>query len=265
MAVIVVDIGAGGDQEITGHHVGPLMEELVEGVLAVGAGLAEDDRAGRAHHRGAAHAHALAVRFHVELLQVGRQPVQPLVVGEHRVGREAEDVAVPDADQPENHRHVLLERGGAEMVVHGAPAGEEPREVARPDRDHQRQPDRRPDRVAAADPVPEAESALGAIPKAATLSSAVDIAAKCWPTAGSPSAATIQRRAVAALVIVSMVVKVFEATRNSVRDGSSGFSVSRISAPSTLETKCRARPVVKGRRAPASPCAGRGRSRRCRY
>ena len=61
MAVIVVDVGARGDQEIAGHHVGALVEELVEGVLAVGAGLAEDDRAGRAHHRGAAHAHPLAV------------------------------------------------------------------------------------------------------------------------------------------------------------------------------------------------------------
>ena len=47
----------------------------------------------------------------------------------------------------------------------------------------------------------------------------------------------IQARAVAALVIVSRVVKVFEETMNRVRDGSSPRKVSPMSAPSTLETK----------------------------
>ena len=75
------------------------------------------------------------------------------------------------------------------------------------------------------------------MPKAATLSSAVETARNDWPTASLPSAASIQRRAVAALVMVSMVVKVFEAMMNSVVAGSSVFSVSWICAPSTLETK----------------------------
>ena len=46
------------------------------------------------------------------------------------------------------------------MVVHGVAAGEELLEAVGTDGDHQRQADRRPDRVAAADPVPEAEGAL---------------------------------------------------------------------------------------------------------
>ncbi len=50
--------------------------------------------------------------------------------------------------------------------------------------------------------------------------------------------AAIQSRAVWALVIVSMVVKVLEATITSVVAGSSPFSVSAMSAPSTLLTKC---------------------------
>jgi chaperone required for assembly of F1-ATPase len=75
------------------------------------------------------------------------------------------------------------------------------------------------------------------MPNAATLSSAVETAAKCAPTASRPSARSIQVRAVAALVIVSTVVKVFEATMISVVAGSSPFSVSAIWAPSTLETK----------------------------
>ena len=75
------------------------------------------------------------------------------------------------------------------------------------------------------------------MPNSATLSSWVETAAKWSPTAASPSACAIQARAVVALVIVSWVVKVFEETMNSVRDGSSPRSVSAMSAPSTLETK----------------------------
>jgi hypothetical protein len=42
--------------------------------------------------------------------------------------------------------------------------------------------------------------------------------------------------------MVSWVVKVLEATRNSVVSGSIRFSVSAMSVPSTLETKCAAGP-----------------------
>ena len=47
-----------------------------------------------------------------------------------------------------------------------------------------------------------------------------------------------QLRAVRALVIVSMVVKVLEAMTNSVGCAGQDFSTSAMSAPSTLETKC---------------------------
>ena len=53
MAAVVLLVGAGRDQEVARDDVGALVDELVEGVLAVGARLAEDDRPGRAHHRGA--------------------------------------------------------------------------------------------------------------------------------------------------------------------------------------------------------------------
>ena len=64
------------------------------------------------------------------------------------------------------------------------------------------------------------------MPNFSTLSSAVETAAKCFDTASGPSAASIHFRAVAALVMVSTVVKVFEATMNSVVSGESVFSVS---------------------------------------
>ena len=48
--------------------------------------------------------------------------------------------------------------------------------------------------------------------------------------------------AVCALVMVSCVVKVFEATMKSVVSGSTRFSTSLMCVPSTLETKCARRP-----------------------
>ena len=74
------------------------------------------------------------------------------------------------------------------------------------------------------------------MPKAFTLSMAVEIAAKWSPTLSSPSFSATHRRAVRALVIVSMVVKVFDATMNRVVSASSSFSVSAMWAPSTFET-----------------------------
>ncbi len=77
------------------------------------------------------------------------------------------------------------------------------------------------------------------MPKPATALALVETATKCFATArSSPSRSTSQARAEAALVMVSCVVKVLEATTNSVRAGSSPARVSARCAPSTLDTKC---------------------------
>ena len=54
-------IDAGGGDEIGGDDVRALMNELIEGVLAVRARFAEDDRAGRAGNRHSIDPPALAV------------------------------------------------------------------------------------------------------------------------------------------------------------------------------------------------------------
>ena len=81
------------------------------------------------------------------------------------------------------------------------------------------------------------------MPKAAVLSVAVEIAANC--AAGSATFAAIQARTVCAFVIVSIVVKVFEATITSVVSGSSPESTSCACAPSTFEMKCSRGPSAK--------------------
>ncbi|OBQ31838.1 MAG: hypothetical protein AN485_23065 [Anabaena sp. MDT14b] len=144
-------------QELRRNRLGALVHELHEGVLSVGARLAPDHRAGAARHGRARQRHPLAVRFHVELLQIGRQPRQPLVIGQYRARGVAAGIAVPDADEAQQNGQVVGQRRGAEMLIHGMGAVQHVGEALRPDRQHHRQAHRRPQRVAAAYPVPEAE------------------------------------------------------------------------------------------------------------
>ncbi|SKS85324.1 Uncharacterised protein [Mycobacteroides abscessus subsp. abscessus] len=74
------------------------------------------------------------------------------------------------------------------------------------------------------------------IPNSETSLALVETATKCLDTASSPRAATSQRRAAVALVSVSSVENVLEATMKSVVAGSRSASVATRSAGSTLET-----------------------------
>ena len=81
------------------------------------------------------------------------------------------------------------------------------------------------------------------MPNSATFAALVETATKCRATdaASPPKAASDQSRALCALVIVSSVVKVFDATMNSVSAGSRSRVASAKSVPSTFETKRKVR------------------------
>src|SRR5512136_477499 len=84
---------------------------------------------------------------------------------------------------------------------------------------------------------------FGSIPNFATAAVLVDIAAKCFAIAASSLAVSRNHaRAVWALVIVSWVVKVLDATRKSTVSGFTSFKVSTRSVLSTLETKWTRKP-----------------------
>ena len=100
-----------------GTDVRALVQQLVERMLAHRAFRAPQDRRGGVVHRAALAVDALAVRFHLELLQVGGQQAQRVRVRQHRVGRRAEEVRVPHADQRHQRRHVLLQRRLGEMAI----------------------------------------------------------------------------------------------------------------------------------------------------
>src|ERR1035441_2936604 len=97
-----------GREEIGGNPLGALVDELVKGVLAVRARLAPDDRPGDGLDRLAVAGDALAVAFHVALLEVGGEAVHVLVVGENGLGARAEEIVVPDAEQAEGERPGFL-------------------------------------------------------------------------------------------------------------------------------------------------------------
>ena len=143
--------------EVGRDELGALVNQLVEGVLAVGARLTPEDLAGLGGDGGAVPTHGLAVGFHGQLLQVGREAVQVLVVRQHGVGGDLEEVAVPHVEHAEQHDHVLLERGVGEVFIDLVEAVQELLEAGRAEDDGQRGADGGVDGVTAADPVPEAE------------------------------------------------------------------------------------------------------------
>ena len=87
--------------------VGALVQELVEGVLAVGAGLAEDHGAGDIVDRLTVTVDGLAVGLHIQLLQVCGEAAQSLGVGQHRGIGIAQNIALVNADQSVQQGRVL--------------------------------------------------------------------------------------------------------------------------------------------------------------
>ena len=153
--------GLGERDEVAGNQPRALMDQLVERVLAVGARLAPVDRAGLVVDLRAVERDVFAVALHRQLLQIGRETLQVLLVGQHGHRLGAEEVVVPDRQQAHQHRQVLLERSGAEMLVHLVEAVEHGAEVIRADGQHRREADGRVHRIAPADPVPELEHVGG--------------------------------------------------------------------------------------------------------
>ena len=78
--------------EVCGNHAGSLMNQLVEGMLAIRSRLAPENLAGVVEDRASIAAHGLAIRLHGELLEVSGETVQVLRVREHCVGVRTQEV-----------------------------------------------------------------------------------------------------------------------------------------------------------------------------
>ena len=148
-------------QKFAGDNGGSLMDKLIEGMLPIGARLAPDDRPRRVAEAMPVHRHALAVRLHFELLQIGRKTAKPLIIGEYGAGRITAGMCVPEPDQRQHDRHVTPCPGSAEVNVHRLGTAQEIGKGLGSDGDHQREADRPPDGIAPADPILEAKDAGG--------------------------------------------------------------------------------------------------------
>src|SRR5262249_16402206 len=138
--------------EVAGYESGPLMDQLVERVLPVGSWLTPVDGAGIVRHFGPIERDVFAVALHRQLLQVGRESLEILLVRQYRSGLRAEEVVVPDSQETHQHRQVAFERSGAEVLVHLVKTVQHGAEVVGTDGKHFRKADRRIHRVAPADP-----------------------------------------------------------------------------------------------------------------
>ena len=141
--------------EVGRDELGALVNQLVEGVLAVGARLAPEDLARGAGQLGAIPTDALAVGLHGELLEISGEAVHVLVVGKHGMALGAEEVDVPHVEEAHQRDDVLLERRVLEIGVHVVESREEVLEAVGAERDDEREAHGGVDGGATADPGPE--------------------------------------------------------------------------------------------------------------
>ena len=146
-------------QKLARHYAGSLVDQLVERVLAIGAGLAPDHGARLHRQVGAIDRHALAVALHFQLLQIGRQPRQALVIGQHRAAGMARNLRVPDADQGQHDRHIRQWRRALEMVIHRPRPGQKLVKLFGSNGDHQGKANRPPKGIAPTNPILKAKNA----------------------------------------------------------------------------------------------------------
>ncbi len=238
--LVVADLGGGVDEadEVRGDDVRALVEQLVVGVLAVRARGAPLDRAGVVGHPRPVEPDRLAVRLHVQLLEVGGEARELLAVRQHRVGLEAE------ARSRTRRRAAPSAPAGS---ARAAPAGSARPSPGSPRAAPGSRPGRSPPSATARSRSPSS-SGRRPSPRSRT----------CWrgrcrtrgPCPRSwrprrsgarrrprrPATASSQARAERALVSVSSVVNVLLATMNSVSAGSRSMVASRRSVPSMLDT-----------------------------
>src|SRR6266567_6483596 len=118
-------------------QLGTLVDELIEGMLAIGSRLSPDNGPGLIVHLPALQVDVFSVALHVELLEVGWQAAKVIIIRQNRHGLSAEEVVVPDAYESQEHRQVALKRRRAKMLVHRVETGEHLAKLLGANRDHQ--------------------------------------------------------------------------------------------------------------------------------
>src|ERR1700722_12501976 len=82
--------------EVTGDQARPLVNQLIKRVLTIGAGLAPINRAAVVADGAAVERHVLAVTLHRQLLEIGGEPLQILLVWKDPHGLGTEEIILPN-------------------------------------------------------------------------------------------------------------------------------------------------------------------------
>merc|ERR1719222_1812099 len=75
-------------------------------------------RAGEKVNHSTGPGDVLSIALHISLLEVGRKPVQVLIVGQQGMRLSTKEVAIPDAKDGKDHRKIGFHGGSAEVVIH---------------------------------------------------------------------------------------------------------------------------------------------------
>src|SRR5271168_1132533 len=111
-------------------------------MLAVGSRLTPVDRTGLIFHRRTGESHVLAVALHRQLLQIGREALQVLVVRENCDSLRAKEVVIPYAEKAHEHWYVVFKWCAAKMLVDLMEASQHGAEMFWANGQHGRKPDR---------------------------------------------------------------------------------------------------------------------------
>ena len=130
--------------ELDGDEVRALVEQLEHRVLRVRADPAPGDRRGGAADGLASDRHALAVRLHLKLLEIGGKQAKPLIIGKGRARLGTAVLRVVQVGEGGERGRVLVERRQPEMPVHLARALQQFPERVPAELDRGREADRRP-------------------------------------------------------------------------------------------------------------------------
>ena len=145
-------------EEIAWDEFGSLVDQLVEGVLAIGACLTPDDGTSLVVDSLGVLCDEFAVAFHLKLLQIVGKASHVLVVRENSNGISAVEVVVPDSNQGHDHGKIVFQFGRLEVAVHLVGTFEELLEALVSDDEGDRQANGGPEGVSSANPVPELQS-----------------------------------------------------------------------------------------------------------
>src|SRR5580704_6351772 len=87
-------------------------------MLPVGSRFAPIDLPGWIIDLDAVQCDVFTITFHRQLLQIGRESLEVLLIRQDSDGFGTEEIRVPDGEQTQEDGQVALKRCGAEMLVH---------------------------------------------------------------------------------------------------------------------------------------------------